>query len=404
MAKVDNGRLAVLRARYGDAHTATASGRKPTPYPASASPPSRDRSPPGPTGPRAGVAHADVPSVVRPEGSPPLGSAKAPSLLAAPPAVGRGAESTSLAEAAAVTHVTSEDVEGTHATSADMPAVTHMTTADVAETGISLNDGTWQPAEATAAAVFPDGVAAEVRRLAASVPPATMAAMRERFPHAREVDWLRFLKASGGDLRRGGDAYEQHVRWKASLPADIKAAAWTEIAKGKFYQRGVARTGAPVCYWQTSKNDPKTRDLQACLHAAIFWCFHVEQLLDSRGADEERSFVMVIDRWHNVLDLQLLLAAVPIMQANFPERLNAIYVVPTNGFLRGLYRMVHPLLNEETRRLVKLLSSFQDLHSFIDTDQLPARMGGTDLWEFNPECDVPDLHIPAGPEMPPKQL
>ena len=80
-----------------------------------------------------------------------------------------------------------------------------------------------------------------------------------------------------------------------------------------------------------------------------------------------------------------------MLQDNFPERLGVIYICPVNMLLRAIWKMVQPMLNERTRRLVRLVGSCAELQKYIDADQLPTRMGGTDTWQFDPERDVPDL-------------
>ena len=222
------------------------------------------------------------------------------------------------------------------------------------------------------------------------------AGRRRQFPDIPEVVWLRFLKAQKGDAAKATKAFAHHLEWRVSLGADLRGTAWEEIAKGKFYQHGVALNGSPICWWETAKNDPKVRSQETMLRAAMFWCVHIEQVLDAKGAGEQRSFIFIIDRVDNVLDLSFLLAAVPVLQENFPERLAAIYIVPSSFALRAIWAMVQPLLNQETRALVKFLGTCQEMQQHVAPDQLPTRMGGTDTWRFDAarEGGVPDLGDP----------
>lgn len=249
----------------------------------------------------------------------------------------------------------------------------------------------------SAGGASPEGLAAERERLSSAVTVGSMNEMRIRFPTAPEVAWLRFLKAHNSDITKAAAAFGHHLEWRASLGADLREAAWEEIGKGKFYQRGQALNGSPVCWWETAKNDPKVRDQETMLKAAMFWCIHIEQVLDAKGPEANRSFIFVIDRVHNVLDLSFLLAAVPVLQENFPERLSAIYVAPSSFALRAIWGMVQPLLNKETRALVKFVGTCHELQQYIAPDQLPTRMGGTDTWTFDAarEGAVPDLGEPS---------
>ena len=61
--------------------------------------------------------------------------------------------------------------------------------------------------------------------------------------------------------------------------------------------QGTDRTGRPLLWWQTSNNDPKTRDVHQAANACIYWLLALEEQLDlaaSKGDASECS--VVIDR------------------------------------------------------------------------------------------------------------
>ena len=74
---------------------------------------------------------------------------------------------------------------------------------------------------------------------------------------------------------------------------------------------------------------------------------------------------------------------------SLPEYLFVSYIAPTSLAWRAAFAVISPLLNGETRKLLKMIASCEELSKrCIDPSQLPIRMGGLDDWEFDPARDL----------------
>ena len=79
---------------------------------------------------------------------------------------------------------------------------------------------------------------------------AALAELRAAFPQMRVTKLERFLKASNGDVAHAKACLTKHEAWLGSLPVDLRAAALTELRKGKLYIRGQDRLGREMLIWQ----------------------------------------------------------------------------------------------------------------------------------------------------------
>lgn len=226
------------------------------------------------------------------------------------------------------------------------------------------------------------------------------APLRAEFPNFRDAKLRRFLKEAKGDLSSARGHLAEHEAWRKSLPDDLMDDALVELEKRKMYIRGCDMKGRHLLMWQTSLNDPRVRDPVTCQLAIIWWALQLEDLVDTEaeeaaaaGMDGKLSQgALVVDRTNSVLDLAALSGAVPVLQDNFPELLGAIYVCPAGLALRTIFGIISPLLNQQTKRLLKMISSCEELKDkYIAASVLPVRMGGTDDWEFD-ASDLAELN------------
>ena len=227
----------------------------------------------------------------------------------------------------------------------------------------------------------------------------SLAELQAAFPELRPVKLQRFLNACNGDVVTAKAWLTRHVAWLAALPADLKVEAMPELRKGKLHIHGRDRHGRHMLIWQTSLNDTKTRDLTTTVNSAIWWSLQLEDLVDAAAAARigtqptlesgnlaEGAFV--VDRTKGVNDVPVLSAVIPILQDNFPEMLGALYVVPANFVIRAAFAALTPLLNAQTRKLINMVASTEAMSAYVEQEQLPKRLMGTDAWTFDPDRDL----------------
>jgi hypothetical protein len=215
---------------------------------------------------------------------------------------------------------------------------------------------------------------------------------RGKFVECREMDIQRFLDQAEGSSKIAMKNFDAHLKWRASLPsmAEMRTQAEVELKKGKVYVHGKTKSGLPIMWWETGRNDPKVRDIEVATTAALYVALHMEQELDATLVDgKPGKFCFVVDRVNNVTDLPLVLKIVKSFQENFPERLGVCFIVPAPFIYRATFNVVKPFLSEKTRSATKMLSNCSELQQYIDLEHIPTRMEGKDPFKFDEAKDIP---------------
>jgi hypothetical protein len=75
--------------------------------------------------------------------------------------------------------------------------------------------------------------------------------------------------------------------------------------------------------------------------------------------------------------LEFLSQSSKIIQGHYVERCHKIFIVNTPFFFNALWKIVAPMVNDNTRRKIRILgSNYSELLDCIDESQLPVRYGG----------------------------
>jgi hypothetical protein len=134
----------------------------------------------------------------------------------------------------------------------------------------------------------------------------------------------RFLMARQWDMPKATQLLHDCVVWRKSFgsPVDPKSCL-TELVKGKTFIHGTDRVGNAVLYHWVRKQDPSERDLDEAVRAAVFWAEQAEK----QGSTGKLTLVFVRAGATTANgDLNLARSIAPILQNNFPERLDKVLV------------------------------------------------------------------------------
>lgn len=195
----------------------------------------------------------------------------------------------------------------------------------------------------------------------------------------------RFLVARKLKLEPTVAMIQQHTAWcESTLPVALEGAVLVEACKGKAEVHGTDCAGRPLVIIHSGKFDPKTRDLQASIHA----CFYLfENALKSLPPGQTQ-FAVLYDRsnfsFAKNWDFDVLKAVFTQLSANYPECLGAAYVYPAGPPLSWLWGLVKIFLDPRTRAKVRMISSKEELLAAIPTEFVPVAFGGTSTHEFDP--------------------
>ena len=209
---------------------------------------------------------------------------------------------------------------------------------------------------------------------------AQIANFLSRFPPG-EVDKAtarRFLTARQWDMTKSTQLLKDHLQWKRAFncPVDPKSCLG-ELIKGKTFLHGQDLDGNALVYHFCRKQDPSERDLQETVRSVVFWAEQCENPEFSKTGKITLLFVRSGISGRNA-DPKLAKAIAPILQNNFPERLDKILVYPRDMSFNAMWFAAQFALDANTRMKVTPISDQYELFSYISPENLLAEFGGFD--------------------------
>lgn len=156
------------------------------------------------------------------------------------------------------------------------------------------------------------------------------------------------------------------------------------------YFHGRSKDGCPVYYEMLGKVNIKRLkergiDSHGLLRYYIYVCEYMWTVLEP---DDEHGQVVSIMDVENVSISEMmgdaqefLKMALQVMQSHYVDRCNRMFIVNAPFFFNMMWRVVSPLLNENTRKKISILgcsaSEKRELLKYIDSDRVPEAYGGT---------------------------
>jgi hypothetical protein len=196
----------------------------------------------------------------------------------------------------------------------------------------------------------------------------------------------RFLTARQWDMAKSTQLLHENMQWKRSFgcPVDPKSCLG-ELIKGKTFLHGQDRVGNALVYHFCRKQDPSERDLQEAVQSVVFWAEQCEKEVNSKTGKITLVFVRSGTNQGNA-DPNLARAIAPILQNNFPERLDRVLVYPTGLTFNALWFAAQFVLDASTRKKVTPISDQYELFTYIAPENLLTEFGGLDQVRWVPLC------------------
>lgn len=209
----------------------------------------------------------------------------------------------------------------------------------------------------------------------------------------------RYVRGCGGDAEA---RWELTLRWRADNGIDTllqeeqpRFALLKECYPQYFHGR--SKQGCPVLFEQLGLIDVRRLKANGVDKAALLrhYLFIMEYLWTQIEPDEELGRVVtVLDiRGVSVYDLmgdalEFLKLTSKTIQLHYVERCSHMYIVNAPMFFNLVWKVVAPLLHENTRRKIRILSGdTSELLQCIDASQLPVEYGGTDKTPLGSSVD-----------------
>uniref|UniRef100_A0A7S2FW53 CRAL-TRIO domain-containing protein n=1 Tax=Octactis speculum TaxID=3111310 RepID=A0A7S2FW53_9STRA len=216
-------------------------------------------------------------------------------------------------------------------------------------------------------------------------------AMRQRIGHdsVDEETARRFLRARDWDFEKSAQLLYDFIQWKQTFGCPVNPrSCLPELLKGKTFIHGTDRNGNAVMYHFVRKQDPSVRDLQKAVRSIVFWAEQAEAT--SQTGKVTLIFVRAGSTTANS-DVTLARAIAPILQNNFPERLDQVLVYPSGPGFRIAWSTFQWFVDPSTRKKVHPITQQYELTHYVSPDQLLVEFGGQDSFQFSPAA-IPGIN------------
>eukprot|EP01100_Stratorugosa_tubuloviscum_P007104 TRINITY_DN298_c0_g1_i1.p1 TRINITY_DN298_c0_g1~~TRINITY_DN298_c0_g1_i1.p1 ORF type:complete len:267 (+),score=106.48 TRINITY_DN298_c0_g1_i1:49-801(+) len=194
----------------------------------------------------------------------------------------------------------------------------------------------------------------------------------------------RFLKSKKGNIQQANTAILNYFNWRngflSNLPVeDIRY----EIEKRKAYFFFCDKNNVPTIIVHSGRHSPSSPDynIERTLNFAIYIIIN--------GLDLARMLVPNVQKFNLILDYTdfglshfdnpLTKRATDLLETYLQDSVGSIFLINYPWLLYGLWKIVSPWLDSETRERVKWCN-LNELQAFFDADKLPRSFGGTNDW------------------------
>ncbi|RZC59590.1 hypothetical protein C5167_006894 [Papaver somniferum] len=206
-------------------------------------------------------------------------------------------------------------------------------------------------------------------------------------PTSKDVDDLtlrRFLRARDLDIEKGSALFLKHVKWRRSFVPNgfiSESEVAHDIAHNKVFMQGYDKSGQPILVIYGAKHFPnKVKGGIEEFRRFVVYC--LDKLSAKIPTGQEKFFIVAdLEGWgyYSNCDIRGYLAALSVLQDNYPERLAKFYLIHVPSVFMAAWKLIYPFIDNNTKKkfvFVDDKSLKSTLLEEISEDQLPEVYGG----------------------------
>lgn len=203
---------------------------------------------------------------------------------------------------------------------------------------------------------------------------------RERY-RSNDRMLLRFLRARKFDLDKASKFLVDYFEWRATFGADsirLEQLNKDLLQDTRIRFMGQDRVGRPTVVVYPGNHTPGSCNVDDMLRVMVYT---LETLLTWMPPEAEKLNIIIdYAGWglRNV-DSAIDRAILRMGSDCFPEILGTAFLLDAPWYFRGVWHVIKPLLDEETRQKVRMIrtgDSASVLTEYFDSDQLLEKFGG----------------------------
>ncbi|KAI3882196.1 hypothetical protein MKX03_027006 [Papaver bracteatum] len=175
-------------------------------------------------------------------------------------------------------------------------------------------------------------------------------------PTSKDVDDLmirRFLRARGLDIQQGSALFLKYLKWRRSFVPNgfiSESEITSNLAHKKVFLQGLDKRFVVYTLDRICARMPAGQEKLVAIEDMKGWGYYLNN--DTRGC----------------------LAALSILQDNYPERLGKMYLVHVSSIFMAAWKLVYPFIDSNTKKKIVFVENKKlesTLLEDIDESQLP---------------------------------
>lgn len=210
----------------------------------------------------------------------------------------------------------------------------------------------------------------------------------EKIPFYTSEDHLiRLLVAREFNEKKAFEMWVKWVDWRLEFKVDSmkESDIEVELRSGKAFWHKYDKKKHPCLVVKTKRHYPSQTDVETMMKFAVHLIETGTKEADKIGDGkvcvlwDRKGFTM---KNFDKRFLGLIKKLSGVLQDNYAERLDCIYILYPNWFFRTMFKILSPFLTQRTKDKMKIINSYKDLEKHFDSDCVLKEMGGTSSFVY----------------------
>ncbi|XP_073106573.1 CRAL-TRIO domain-containing protein YKL091C isoform X2 [Elaeis guineensis] len=191
----------------------------------------------------------------------------------------------------------------------------------------------------------------------------------------------RFLRARDLDIEKASSMFLKYLKWRReAVPNGFisEAEVQNELIQKKIFMQGFDKMGRPIVVSFAARHYYSKRDMVEFKRFVVY----VLDNICARIPSSQEKFIGISDLqgWgYSNCDIRAYIAALDIMQNNYPERLGKVFLIHVPYIFMKAWKMIYPFIDDNTKKKFVFVEDKKlraTLLEDIDESQLPEIYGG----------------------------
>ncbi len=205
----------------------------------------------------------------------------------------------------------------------------------------------------------------------------------EKLPlYTSQAHLIRLLIAREFNDKKAFEMWLKWVEWRSEFGIDTlkESDIDGELRTGKAFWHKCDKKKHPCIIIKTKRHFPKESEVDSLMKLSVFL---IEKGCEEADRVGDGKICMIYDRKGFTMKnydkrlMGLLKKLSGVLQDNYAERLDCLYILNPNWLFKMLYKITRPFLTQRTKDKIKIITNLKELEKYFDKDCLLNDMGGS---------------------------